>query len=119
MPRQVFDNQNLTRHLAELEGDPENRPLTRESSSGSLTSVMSRSRLKQRRHRKGALAAFRDAVLVQGDLRLGAAPRRGGDARCCRLRPEPGGAGVRAVWLGPRPLRQGHQTAAGRAIARC
>ncbi len=28
-PRQVFDNQNLTRHLAELEGDSENRPLTR------------------------------------------------------------------------------------------
>jgi hypothetical protein len=45
VPRQVFDNQNLTRHLAELEGDPQNRPLTRaELERGSLTFVMSRSR---------------------------------------------------------------------------
>ncbi len=64
-PRQVFDNQNLTRHLAELEGDPENRPLTRAELERFFDFCDEQVAAKQRRHRKGALAAFRDAVLFK------------------------------------------------------
>jgi len=65
VPRQVFDNQNLTRHLAELEGDPQNRPLTRAELAGFFDFCDEQVAVKQRRHRKGALAAFRDAVLFK------------------------------------------------------
>ena len=57
-PRQVFDNQDLTRHLAELEGDPENRPLTRGSLSGFSISVMSRSRPSSAGIGRGHLLLF-------------------------------------------------------------
>ena len=65
VPRQVFDNQNLTRHLAELEGDPQNRPLTRAELERFFDFCDEQVAVKQRRHRKGALAAFRDAVLFK------------------------------------------------------
>jgi len=65
VPRQVFDHQNLTRHLSELEGEPGNRPLTRDELSRFFDVCDEQVALKQRRHRKGALAAFRDAVLFK------------------------------------------------------
>lgn len=65
LPRQVFDNQNLTRHLAELEGDPQNRPVTRAELARFFDFCDEQVAVKQRRHRKGALAAFRDAVLFK------------------------------------------------------
>jgi integrase/recombinase XerC len=65
VPRQVFDSQNLTRPLDELEADPGNRPLTREELSRFFDFCDEQVALKQRRHRKGALAAFRDAVLFK------------------------------------------------------
>ena len=64
-PRQLFENQNLTRHLAELEGDPGNRPLTRAELAAFFEFCDRQVALKQERHRKGALAAFRDAVLFK------------------------------------------------------
>jgi integrase/recombinase XerC len=65
VPRQVFDSQNLTRHLHELDGEPGNRPLTRDELSRFFEFCDEQVALKQRRHRKGALAAFRDAVLFK------------------------------------------------------
>lgn len=62
--RQVFYNQNLTRHLAELEGDLQNRPLARSELERFFAFCDEQVAAKQRRHRKGALAAFRDAVVL-------------------------------------------------------
>jgi integrase/recombinase XerC len=64
-PQQLFDHLNLTRHLSELEGDPGNRPLTRSELARFFDFCDEQVAEKQRKHRKGTLAAFRDAALFK------------------------------------------------------
>jgi hypothetical protein len=56
---------NLTRHVSESEGDPGNRPLTRSELARSFDFCDEQVAAKQRNHRKGALAAFREAALLK------------------------------------------------------
>ncbi len=64
-PQQLFDHLNLARHLTELEGDPGNRPLTRAELAQFFEFCDQQVAERQRHQRKGALAAFRDAVVFK------------------------------------------------------
>ena len=68
---------NRAVHVADYEGRPARRPLTRGlSSRRSSTSPTHAVEEAARSARKGWLPAFRDATLYQGDLRLGTAAHR-------------------------------------------
>ena len=94
-PVQVCHEGNTAVHVADYEGRPERRPLSRIELQSLFDVADEQVGEAARGGRKGWLTAFRDATLVQGDLRLGAAAGRGGDAGCHRLHGEPGGSRAR------------------------
>ena len=62
---------NTIAHLNDYEGNPEARPFTREELQRFLDYADDQVERAARSGRKGALAAYRDATLVQGDVRVG------------------------------------------------
>ena len=114
-PVAIVHEWNTIPHLNDYEGDPEARPFTREELQRFLDYADEQVDRAVAAKRKGALAAYRDATLVQGALRLGAAPDGGVEAGCRRLRPQPGRAGVRLVRHAQRALWQGQARSAAAA----
>jgi integrase/recombinase XerC len=64
-PVQVFDDLNLMRHLDDYEGDPSKRPLTEEELDALFAFCDAEFERRRRLGRKGALTAFRDAVIFK------------------------------------------------------
>ncbi|MHB8332540.1 MAG: tyrosine-type recombinase/integrase [Candidatus Dormibacteria bacterium] len=65
MPTQICDERNRATHVAEQEGRPERRPLTREELQALFDVADEAVAEIARTHRKGWLAAFRDATLFK------------------------------------------------------
>jgi hypothetical protein len=117
-PVAICHEWNTIAHLNEYEGSPEARPFTREELQAFLDYADEQVDRAVAAKRKGALAAYRDATLVQGHLRVGAAAHRDVEAGRGGLGPQPGGAGVRPVRDAARALRQGGARAAAAAAER-
>jgi site-specific recombinase XerD len=64
-PVQVIDERNSIAHVVEYEGRPGRRPLSREELSMFFDHCDARVADRRARHRKGSLAAFRDATLFK------------------------------------------------------
>ena len=64
-PVQIIDERNAIAHVVEYEGRPGRRPLTREELVMFFDHCDARVSDRRARHRKGALAAFRDAALFK------------------------------------------------------
>lgn len=64
-PSQVCHEENRLRHLAEFEGKPGRRPLTRAELQRLLDHVDDEVERRLARHRKGAIAAYRDATVFK------------------------------------------------------
>jgi site-specific recombinase XerD len=65
VPTQIYDERNRATHVAEQEGRPERRPLTREELQALFDVADEAIAEIARTHRKGWLAAFRDAALFK------------------------------------------------------
>jgi integrase/recombinase XerC len=114
-PVPVCHEWNTIAHLNGYEGRPEARPFSREELQLFLDYADDQVDRAVRAKRKGALAAYRGCDVVQGHLRLGAAPDRGVAAGCGGLGPQPGRAGVRPARDAARPLWQGQARPAAAA----
>ena len=64
-PSQVCHDENVLRHLAEFEGKPGRRPLTRDELQRLLDHVDDEVDRRLSRRRKGAIAAYRDATVFK------------------------------------------------------
>ena len=73
-PVAICHEWNTIAHLNDYEGSPEARPFTREEMQRFLDYADEQVGRAVKAKRKGALAAYRDATIVQGDVRVGAAP---------------------------------------------
>ena len=94
-PAQICHEWNTVAHLAENEGRPGNRPLSREELQMLFDYADGRVERVRASGRKGWLAAFRDATVFKVAYAWGSAPQGGGDAGALRSGPQPQGTGVR------------------------
>jgi len=106
-PTQICHEDNMAVDVADYEGRPERRPLSRLECQALFDAADDRAQRLAVSGRKGWLTAFRDATLLKGDLRLGVALSGGDDAGPDRLHREPGSRAARRVGGVSRPVRQG------------
>ena len=97
---------------------PEARPFTREELQRFLDYADEQVDRAVEVEAQGGVGRLPGRHLVQGDLRVGAAPHGDREAGPGRLGPQPGGAGVRPVRDAARPLRQGGARPAATAAQR-
>jgi hypothetical protein len=105
-PVQVIDERNSIAHLADDEGAPGRRPMTREELTLFFDHCDARVHSRQALRRKGSLTAFRDATLFKVIYAWGCAAKR---QRCwtSRTRPQSAPVVVRALRHAERALWQG------------
>lgn len=80
VPTQICHEWSTATHVAEGEGRPQRRPLSRDELQAVFDVADATVEEIAQSGRKGWLAAFRDATLFKGDLRLGVTPAGSGDA---------------------------------------
>ena len=81
-PAQLCHEDNTAVHVADYEGRPERRPLSRIELQALFDVADDRVRASGARGAQGMADGVPGCDLVQGDLRMGAAAYRGGDAGC-------------------------------------
>ena len=116
-PSQIHEDNTAT-HVADYEGRPERRPLSRAECQALFDAADDRAERLAGAGSKGSLTAFRRRHAVEGDLRLGVALPGGDDAGPDRLHDESGGAGAGLPRGVSGALRQGHARFAAPSVDR-
>ena len=106
-PVQVCHEWNTAVHVADYEGRPERRPLTRVELQAFLDAADDRVESAAAVGAEGLAGGVPGCDLVQDGLRVGAAAAGGGHAGCRRFHGEPGGSGAGRVRGLPGAVRQG------------
>jgi hypothetical protein len=96
-PVQVIDERNSITHLADDEGAPGRRPMTREELTLFFDHCDARVHSRQALRRKGSLTAFRDATLFKVIYAWGLRRQEARDAGRLGLRPQSAPVVVRAL----------------------